>query len=536
MQRIEKWTETYTELLKADRDGALRPEDLEKLATSAYLTGRDEECLTALERAHQGYMTRKRINEAVRCTFWLAIIHFNRGDKAQGSGWIKRGNSLLDKNNFDCPEQGLLLIPVALGALSQGDTRNALELFEKAVSIGEQYNDVDLKAIGCLGSGQAMVVQGDIKKGINILDEAMIMAKAEDIHLIAKGIIYCAGISVCRKVWDLKRAQEWTLALSRWCNSHADLVPFRGQCLVRRAEIMQLFGEWPKAMEEAEHACKRFQTSVPPATGEAYYRQGELHRLLGAFMQAENCYREAAKWGKTPQPGLALLRLTQGQLDAAKTSIVNTLREAKDTKVRVEHLPAMVRIMIAANHTEEGRTAAEELSQIADHFDVPYLYAMSSYALGNVFFAEGDLIEASRNVQKALDGWNTFNLPYEIARARELKGLIYREMGDKDSSDMDLAAAKWTFEQLNAAPDLDRVTRLLNMKLNHNNHGLTLRELQVLRRVASGKTNKSVAGELFISERTVDRHVSNIFNKLGVSSRVEASTYALKNKMLENPF
>lgn len=534
MQRLEKWTETYIELSKADREDSLEPEDLEILATAAYLTGKDAECLEILGRAYQNYLSHGQFDQAVRCTFWLGIIHINRGDKAQGSGWIMRGSRLLDKNDLVCPERGLLLIPVALGTLSEGDATKAMKLFEQAASIGEKFNDADIKAIARLGYGQAMVRQGDVTKGIKLLDEAMIIVKAEEVHLIAKGIIYCAVISVCRKVWDLKRAQEWTSALSRWCNSQPDLVPFRGQCLVRRAEIMQMFGEWPEAMKEVEQACSRFQTSVPPATGEAYYRQAELHRLLGAFEKAEDCYREAAKWGKNPQPGLALLRLAQGQADAAKTSISNTLQETKDTRVRAELLPAVVKIMITVRQNEEARTAAEELCKIAENFDVPYLYAMSSYALGEVLFAEGDCRQALDHLQKASKCWNTLDLPYESARTRELKGLVYRELDDEDSSDMELAAAKWVFEQLKAMPDLKRVNRLLNKKRDHETHGLTLRELQVLRQVATGKTNKSVAGELFISERTVDRHVSNIFNKLGVSSRVEASTFALKNKILDN--
>jgi DNA-binding CsgD family transcriptional regulator len=271
-----------------------------------------------------------------------------------------------------------------------------------------------------------------------------------------------------------------------------------------------------------------------PAAGEAYYRKAELHRLLGDFEEAEDSYREAAKWGRKPQPGLALLRLAQGQNDAAVTSIRNTLQENKDTKKRAELLPAVVSIMISVKQTGEALEAAKELCGIASEFDAPYLYAMCAYCQGAVFLAEENVQLALEYLQKALKFWNSLNLPYESARTRELKGLVYRELNDKDNSDAELAAAQWIFEQLRAMPDLERVNRLLNRKRDHETHGLTLREHQVLTGVASGKTNKSVANELFISERTVDRHVSNIFNKLGVSSRVEATTFALRNKMLDN--
>jgi ATP/maltotriose-dependent transcriptional regulator MalT len=304
---------------------------------------------------------------------------------------------------------------------------------------------------------------------------------------------------------------------------------------VRRAEIIQFHGEWHKALEETINACALL-TRPPgePAAGEAFYRKAELLRLLGNFEEAEDCYRQAAKWGRNPQPGLALLRLAQGQYDAAETSIRNAIKETKDTKKRAGLLPAVVRIMIAVKQTGEALEATRELSDIANQFDATYLYAMSAHCQGVVFLAEGNVQPALEHMQQALKLWNTLHLSYESALTNELKGLVYRELNDNDNADAALAAANWVFEQLKAKPDLERINRLLNKKRNHSVHGLTLRELQVLRWVASGKTNKFIAGELFISERTVDRHVSNIFNKLGVSSRVAATTFTLKHKILDN--
>lgn len=403
------------------------------------------------------------------------------------------------------------------------------------MKIGESFDDPDLITLGRLGKGQAMIQQGHIVQGMKLLDEVMIAVETREIFPVVCGIAYCAVIETCRKVWDLNRCKEWTTALSRWCDSQPDLVPFRGQCLVRRAEIMQFHGEWPKALVETQNASQLL-TRPPgePAAGEAYYREAELHRLLGDFERAEDRYREAAKWGRKPQPGLALLRLVQGQADAAETSIRNTLKETNNTKARAELLPAVVTIMIIIKRTEEARMAAEELCKIANTFDVPYLHNMSSYTLGTVLFAEGDFRQALEHLQMASKGWDTLYLPYESARTKELIGLVYQELGDKDGTNMELVAAKWVFEQLEAKPDLERVNRLINKEQDHEIHGLTLRELQVLRRVASGKTNKSVAGELFISERTVDRHMSNIFNKLGVSSRVAATAFAIKHNIIEN--
>ncbi len=535
MHRFEKWTETYVQLQKADQEHALEPKELETHALAAYLTGRDAESFQILERAHQGYLDREKTKQAVRCAFWLGLMLMNAGERARGSGWIARGERLLqDEQGPDCAEKGLLLLPAALGMLYAGHAAKAQKLFEQAASIGEQFGDADLIALGRLGCGQAMIQQGEVVKGIKLLDETMITVETEAVFPVATGIIYCAVIETCRKVWDLGRAQEWTSALTRWCEAQPDIVPFRGQCLVRRAEIIQFHGEWPRALEETNIACELL-TRPPgePAAGEAYYRKAELLRLLGNFEEAEDCYREAAKRGRKPQPGLALLRLVQGQDEAAETSIRNTLQETKDTIRRADLLPAVVRIMIAVKQAEEALEAAQELCDIANQFEAPYLYAMSAHCQGAVSLAKGHVQPALAHLQKALEFWNTLHLPYESAHTRERKGLVYRELQDKDNAEAELAAAQWIFEQLKAMPDLERIHRLVKKKRHHQTHGLTLRELQVLRRVASGKTNKLVAGELFISERTVDRHMSNIFNKLGVSSRVEATAFALRHNILD---
>jgi len=535
MPRLENWTGTYKRLLNVEQNDALEPEELETYALAAYLTGKDTESFQILESAHNGYLDRKKTEQAVRCAFWLGLMFMNAREMARGSGWLAKGERLLgDENAPDCAERGLFLVPAGLGALSSGRPKKAQKLFQQAVSIGERFGDADLIALGRLGHGQALIQLGDVAKGIKLLDETMITVETEKVFPIAYGIVYCAVIETCRKVWDLGRAHEWTSALTRWCDEQPDIVPFRGQCLVRRAEIIQFHGEWKKALEEIKEACKLL--TRPPgesAAGEAFYCKAELFRLLGNFEEAEDCYREAAKWGRKSQPGLALLRLAQGQDDAAETSIRNTLRETKDTKKRAELLPAVVRIMIAVKQPGEALEASSELHRIAREFDAPYLHAMSAHCRGAVFLAEGRVQFALEHSEKAFKIWQTLQLPYESAHTRELKGRVYWEMDDKDNSDLAYSAAKWVYEELNARPDLERINRLLNQKRRHETCGLTLRELQVLQLVASGKTNKSVARDLFISERTVDRHMSNIFNKLGVSSRVEATTFALRNQLLD---
>jgi len=534
-QRIEIWTNTYLRLSEADRKENLGPEELEELALAAFLTGWDEESFQFLERAHQGYLNLEKTPEAIRSAFWLGFMLMNAGEQARSSGWFARGERLLgDDQDKYAAERGLFLIPEALKALYSGKTARAQHLFESVESTGEKFQNANLIVLGRLGHGQALIQQNEVSGGIQLLDETMVSIETEEVFPLVNGIVYCAVIESCRKVWDLKRAQEWTSVLTRWCEAQPDIVPFRGECLVRRAEIIQFHGEWDKALKETADACELLsQHPGKPIAGEAYYRKAELQRLAGEYKAAEASYQEAAKWGRNPQPGLSLLRLAQGRDDVAKTSIRTILRETEDRKKRAELLSACVKIMVAGKQTGEAAEAAEELGNIAVEMDVPYLHALSSHCMGAVSFARGDIPSAMDELQTALNFWSVLDLPYEAARTRELRGLVYRALNDKDNSDAELVAARWVFEQLNAIPDLERVNGILDGKHQHETFGLTLRELQVLRLVASGKTNKSVAADLFISDRTVDRHMSNIFNKLGVSSRVEATTFALNHKLLD---
>ncbi|MGE0771374.1 MAG: LuxR C-terminal-related transcriptional regulator [Cyclobacteriaceae bacterium] len=535
MREIESWTDTYKKLVRAHEKKTLSPADLEKLGLSAYLTGREEEAFRFMEESHHGYLHIENLRQAVRCTFWLGLMLMNAGERARSSGWIARGERILNEHcqDEDGAEKGLLQIPRALAALQAGDVESARDLFAEAESMGKHFADTDLIVLARLGRGQAFIQRGDVTEGIKLLDEIMVTVETDPVFPMVSGIVYCAVIETCRKVWDIRRAQEWTAALTKWCDARPDVIPFKGQCLVARAEVIQFHGEWPKALEEINEACNLLtnpRTDV--AAGEAYYRQAELHRLLGNFDEAENSYHEAAKLGRKPQPGLALLRLAQNRLEEAEISIRNTLHETHDTRRRAEQLPAMVRIMTAAHQIEEATKAVDELLHIAQQLQAPYLQGMSAHAEGGLLLEEGKMQPALLHLQEACKIWNLLHLPYELALTKELKGMVYKRWGDKDNAESEWAAAQWIFEQLGAGPDLERVQRQQNKGKHRENHGLSLRELQVLQLIAAGKTNKVAANELFISERTVDRHVSNIFKKIGVSSRVEATTYALRNNLL----
>ena len=535
MKRIGNWKETYQRLSKADKEKHLETGDLENLGLAAYMIGLDEESYRFLEDAHANYLAMKNIEQAARCAFWLGLMYMNMGEMGHSSGWMARGERLLaDFDNKDVSEKGLFLIPTALGALHSGEVDKALETFEIAISIGEEYKDVDLISLARLGQGQVLIQKGDVSKGVKLLDEVMVSLDVEEVYPIVVGIVYCAVIETCRKIWDLQRAREWTTALKRWCDAQPEIVPFRGQCLVRRAEILQLHGDWKGALEQSNEACDLLSRPPgEPAAGEAFYRKAELCRIQGDFTTAEACYQEATRLGRSPQPGLSLLRLTQGQLGAAVTSIRNALKESKDNKRLAELLPGAIEILVTGNYIEEAKQAMEKLNDIAKRFDSLYLQATSIHYMGVVFLAKGNYQFALDQLQKALKIWNWLNLPYQTALSRELKGLVYRKLNDQDNGDAEFLAAQWSFEQLKATPDLHRVNLLMDKKKKPEAHGLTLRELQVLKLLASGKSNRFIGDELFISERTVDRHVSNIYQKLRVSTRVEAAAFALQHNLLD---
>jgi DNA-binding CsgD family transcriptional regulator len=525
------WADAFAQLSAADHDAPLESDDLERLAVSARLLGRDADGDALFERGHHERMNRGDTRGAARWALWLGMSLMDRGETARGGGWLARAKRLLDDSQQECVEQGFLLVPVALQALVGGDAATAHATFAQAAKIGDLYHEPDLMALGRLGLGQSSIMLGEITDGLALLDETMVAVTAGEVSPIISGIIYCAVIDACQEVFDLRRAREWTTALTRWCESQPDLVPFNGQCLVHRAEIMQLHGAWPDAVDAAQRARERFVQSRHPAVGAALYRLAELHRLRGGFADAEEAYRQASQWGHQTQPGLAQLRLAQGQVDAAQAAIRLALHETQAPMLRPRLLAAHVEIMLAAKDVNAARAAADDLSEIADQVGAPLLRAMAAYTKGSVLLAVGHARDALAALRQAWTAWHELDAPYETARTRVLIGLTCRALGDEDTARMEFDAAAWIFDQLGAAPDVARAEALAHRAAKPQG-GLTARETQVLRHVASGKTNRAIAAELFLSEKTVARHVSNIFTKLGLSSRAAATAYAYEHDLV----
>jgi len=526
------WPEAHASLKAAAQVSDLNAEDLERLGLVAQLLGRDDEGNQAWEQAHHAYLAIEDPASAARCGFWLAMGYMDRGQMAHAGGWLARAQRILDDANLDCAERGYVRIPQALQLLDSGDVRGAMELFGEIQALGRRFGDKDLITMGCLGYGQALIRRGDITDGAARLDEAMISVLSNEVSPLVVGIVYCAVVEVCQAMFDLQRAHEWTSALTQWCDEQPGMVLFRARCQVYRAELMQLHGDWQGALEAALDAERRLSgPPAHPAVGEAYYQQGELHRLRGSMSDADEAFRRAEEKGRRPEPGRALLRLAQGRADAAAIAIRHSLNETGDDVTRAPLLVAAVEIFAAVDDSSACRDALNELTGLASSFDSPWLNALVAMATGIMWLAAGDPTASTSSLRSALTDWQRLDAPYEAARTRVLLARTATRLGDTETAAAQLDMARSAFIDLGAVAEAARAVGTVDTQ-GGDAHGLTLREVEVLRLLARGLTNRAIAANLTISEKTVANHVGNIMGKLGVSSRSAATAYAYESGMV----
>jgi DNA-binding CsgD family transcriptional regulator len=531
-----EWRTAFEHLSEADLTSALEPDDLQRVGDAAHLLGRDDEAIAFWTRAHNAYGERGDRPRAARVGFWLSMALMLRGQGAQSSGWLARVQRLMGEQP-PCAEHGLVLVMDGLFSMFKGDAQQACSNFERAAAIAQQFGDRELLAFGVLGRGQALIQMQRTDEGVVLLDEAMVEVVSGQVSPIVAGIIYCAVILTCERVYDLQRAHEWTVALDDWCAAQPELVAFRGQCLVHRSKVLQLKGDWLTALDEAKRAEQLLCGRSDRLAGRALYQQAELHRLAGDFARADELYRQADAKGFEPQPGVSLLRIAQGDLAAATASIRRVENEGGNRQgpnagvQRIDVLGPFVEIMLAIDDLEPARRAANELSSLATARSSPFLTATAAQMMGAVLLASGDPEQALTFLRESWTTWQQLEVHYEAARARVLIARACERVGDIDGAKMHIDAAALVFERLGARPDLARL-RPSGPSARGGVSDLSGRELEVLALVATGKTNRQIAIELGISEHTVARHLSNIFNKIGVTTRTAASAFAFEHGLV----
>jgi DNA-binding CsgD family transcriptional regulator len=522
------WEAAYAAFSQADRETPLAADELEVFAMSAYMLGRDEAYLMTLERAHQAHVDAAAHLRAARCAFWIGLRQSFRGETAQANGWFQRAGRLIACE--DCAERGYLLLAVAEPHLAADEHDAAYAVATEAAAIGDRFGEPDLTAIARHQQGRARVGQGRLQEGLALLDEVMVAVTANELSPPAAGLMYCAVIECCQLVRALERAREWTAAFSRWCEAQPEMLAFTGICRLHRAELLEFGGRWSDAADEAQRVIAL--SLGARAAAAALYRLAEVHRLRGELALAEQTYKKACDAGFDPQPGLALLLLARGDIDAAAQAARRVLITTTDRLRRAQVLPACIEILLAKGELEEPREACSELEEIAASLAMDTLHAAAAHARGAVRLAEGDARGALPYLHRAAELWHRVGSPYALARARVLLGQACRDFGDRTGAELELAAARTVFERLGATLDTKALKASSEGQRPRPPHGLTERELEVLRFVAAGKTNKSIAAALCLSEKTIERHVSNVFAKLGVPSRAAATAYAYAHQML----
>jgi ATP/maltotriose-dependent transcriptional regulator MalT len=526
------WLDAYDALTRADIESPLGARDLELLAYSASMVGRMDDHLELLERAHHAHLNVGELLAAAGMAIWIGMTLASRDELGPAGGWFGRAQRLVEREGKDCVEQGWLLVPAALQQLAAGDHQAAFAELSAAVETAERFHDADLLAAAVQFQGLTRIKQGRIEEGLRLLDEAMVGVTAGEVSPVLSGVVYCAVILCCEEAFDTRRAKEWTSALARWCELQPQMVAFTGRCLAHRAGILQLQGAWDDALAEARLARERCDAATNhAAAGQALYQQGELLRLRGAFAGAEEAYREASGYGREPQPGLALLRLAQGDVDAAAAGIRRVLGETRDPLPRAGLLPARAEIALALGEVDEAREASTELWEIAASSGSAMLAAMAAQVRGGVELADGDARAALVSARRAWQTWQELEAPYQSALSRLLVGQACEALGDRDAAALELEAARAGFQGLGAKPDIARLDSI-TASAPVDAHGLSPRELEVLRLVAAGRTNRQIAAALVVSEHTVARHMQNIFAKLGVSSRTAATAFAFERHLV----
>jgi len=529
LARAETWIEIYDRLGGQD-PALLSAEDLEALADAAWLACRLDESYAARQRAYAKFLDRHEDRPAGRTAWRLFWEQLYNGSQAIALGWLRRARRHL-ATIPEGPEHGYLALAESELALMRGSLGEAEGRAADAVAIGERFATQAMVAFGLTLHGRALIAQGRLDEGCACLDEAMTFVLNERLDAFFTGAVYCTVIAECRGIADLRRASEWTHAARTWCDSQPGITPYHGICRIDRGWVLGLCGFLEEAEREIRAAADELAAFKPRSAGEAYSALGEIRRRRGDLDGAEECFVFAHERGRDPQPGLALVRLAQGRTAVAAAALWAALADTSAERMtRVRLRAAQVETTLAAGDLVLAREAAADLSALAETLNRPEVQAVAEQARGAVLLASDDPGGAITDLRAARSRWADLGLPYEEAGARLLVAQAARALGDEEGARLEIQAARTAFDRIGARRDALQAAALLVAGTDRP-AGLTPREIEVLRLVAGGRSNRQIAQALAISEYTAARHVQNILAKLGVSSRTAAAAFAVEHQL-----
>jgi class 3 adenylate cyclase len=454
------WNEAFDLLRQADSERTLSADELALLGEAAWWSSDIEACISARERAYAAYLDEGEPRKAAMVAFWLVRDHANRLSGSISLAWMKRGERLL-QDAPDSLEYGYLEMMRARAAHVAGEYDGSVEVAARAIETGMKYGDPNLQALGLVYQGMSLVARGDAEEGMALLDEATVAAVSGELRPNVTGMVYCNMISTCHELAEYRRAGEWTEAANRWCERQA-ITGFPGLCRVHRAEIFRLRGAWAEAEQEARRACGELMDhGLSAFAGDGFYEVGEIRLRMGDVASAETAFQQANELGRDPQPGLALLRMAQGNVDAAAALLRRSLQEKSEPLERVNRLAAQVEVAIAAGDPNTAEGAASELEEIAERYGSDALRASAAVARARVQLDKGDTAAAGESARRGWRLWRDVDAPYEGALARVVLGRAHRDSGGEEAGILELQAARAALEKLGAVPDARRVSEFL---------------------------------------------------------------------------
>ncbi len=523
-----RWADAWELLARVDASEQLGGSDLELLATAALLRGEAQASIEALSRAYAAHLSAGDTAGAARSAGWLALNLIEQGDFTNSVLWAARAMRIVNAMPEPGALAGFVRMAPAVGQLGSGNNAEAVHAFEEVLAIAEREADRELATLARLGLGKSLIESGAVSEGLGRLDQAMTSIAAGDVAPLPTGVIVCGAVSDAILAFDLDRAAAWTGVLGRWCIEQPQLIAFSGQYRALEAGLLLVRGAWTEASAAVELALSRFRAGDYRAIWGAPYQHAELSRLRGAFHSAEESYRRAGESGWEPQPGLSLLHLALGRARRAQDEIRRSAAGA-DPLTRRYLLPAVAEVEIAAGDHDAARRAVEELRDASGTSATPMLDATIAATDARVLLAEGRTADALDAARTAVRGWDLVGAPYEAARSRVLAGRALHTIGEGEAAREEFDAARTVFLALGAEP---AVAELAGVMGDRRAGALTGRELEVLRLVSTGLTNRGIGERLSLSEKTVARHLANIFAKLGITSRAAATAYAYENGLV----